>query len=98
MVLPAIKSLTDFLRNSKDHISRLKETGSPQVLTINGEASIVIQDAKAYEEMASLAEMARQDERLKSALEYFREGGKGIPAQEVLDEARARFFGKGSGS
>lgn len=96
MAIPSIKSLTDFLRNSKDHISRLKKTGKPQILTINGEASVVVQDAKAYEEMAVLAELARQDARLKSALEYFRKGGKGIPAEKALEEARAKFFGGGS--
>ncbi len=92
----AIKSLTDFLRNSKDHISRLKKSGRPQILTVNGEASVVVQDAESYQKMASLAAIASQDERLRKALEHFRKGGKGIPADQVLDEVRAKFFGEDS--
>ena len=93
MAVPAIKSLTDFLRNSKDHISKLKKTGKPQILTVNGEASVVVQDAESYAQMADLAEIARQDQRLQSALDHFQSGKKGIPAKDVLKEVRAKFFG-----
>lgn len=43
--------LTDFLRNHKAHIARLKESGTPEVLTINGKAEVVVQDAAQYQEM-----------------------------------------------
>jgi hypothetical protein len=58
IALRDICSLTDFHRNSKRHILRLKQTGRPEVLTINGRAALVIQDAAAYER--SLAEMSRK--------------------------------------
>lgn len=45
------KSLTDFKRNSSDHLARLKETGEPELLTVNGEAAIVVQEAGAYQEL-----------------------------------------------
>lgn len=84
-----IKPLTDFVRNSKAHIARLQATEAPEVLTVNGEAAVVVQDAASYERMAALAEQAKQDARLQSALQYFRDGGDGIQADEVfraLDE------------
>ncbi len=31
-----IHPLTDFLRNHKAHVARLKETQAPEVLTVNG--------------------------------------------------------------
>ncbi len=80
----AIKPLTDFLRNSKAHIQKLKQTSEPEILTVNGEAAIVIQDAESYEQMAALAEQARQDARLRAAMNYFREGGEGINAEDVF--------------
>ena len=46
-----IHSLTDFLRNHKAHVSRLKETHAPEVLTVNGKAEVVVQDAASYQIM-----------------------------------------------
>lgn len=87
-----IKPLTDFVRNSKAHIQHLRETQSPEVLTVNGEAAVVVQDAAAYERMAALAEQARQDARLQSALNYFRKGGKGIAAEQVFAELDQKYL------
>ena len=44
-----IHSLTDFLRNHKAHLARLKETKTPEILTVNGRAEVVIQDAESYQ-------------------------------------------------
>ena len=77
-----IYPLTDFQRNTKDHVKRLKDTKRPEVLTINGKPSLVIQDAAAYEEMASLLDSLRQ---IKIAAEAF-DNGEGRPASEVFAE------------
>src|SRR6266852_9884190 len=45
-----IHSLTDFLRHHKAHLARLKETKTPEVLTVNGRAEVVIQDRKSVVE------------------------------------------------
>jgi len=47
----SIYSLTDFQRNTKSHLARLKRTGKPEVLTINGQAEVIVQSAKAYQEL-----------------------------------------------
>jgi PHD/YefM family antitoxin component YafN of YafNO toxin-antitoxin module len=80
----AIKPLSDFVRNTRSHIKRLKSSQQPEVLTVNGEAAVVIQDAASYEKMAALAEQAQQDARLLAALESFRRGEKGEPADDVF--------------
>src|SRR5262245_35084162 len=46
-----IHALTDFLRHHKAHVARLKETKLPEVLTVNGRAEVVIQDAASYQEL-----------------------------------------------
>lgn len=84
MKTSAIKPLTDFVRNTKSHIAHLKETQEPEILTVNGEAVVVVQNAESYQEMAELAEQARQDAKLQTALHYFRNGGKGIKAENVF--------------
>ena len=47
--LKDIRSVTDFQRNAKAHISRLKKTKAPMVLTVNGKAAVIVQDADAYQ-------------------------------------------------
>jgi len=46
-----ITSLTDFAKNAKAHIKRLKRTGRPELLTVNGKAEVVIQNASAYQRL-----------------------------------------------
>lgn len=43
-----IRSLSDFKRNTVALLDRLRESGHPLVLTINGKAELVVQDAAAY--------------------------------------------------
>jgi len=52
--IDSIRPVSDFSRKPAEHIKRLKETGEPEILTVNGKAEIVIQDARAYEEMVDL--------------------------------------------
>ena len=49
--LQNIHSLSDFQRNTKEHIARLAETGQPEVLTVNGQAKLVVQDAESYQKL-----------------------------------------------
>ena len=70
MILPNdIHTLDSFRRQSKQHVDRLKETGRPEVLTVNGKPALVVQDASAYQAqmeklqvLESLAESVRQAE------------------------------------
>ncbi len=52
--MDSIHPVSDFSRKPAEHIRRLKETGRPEILTVNGKAELVIQSAKAYEEMVDL--------------------------------------------
>jgi PHD/YefM family antitoxin component YafN of YafNO toxin-antitoxin module len=49
--LENIHSLTDFKRNAKDYVEQLKEAKAPLVLTINGEAALVVHEAHVFQEM-----------------------------------------------
>src|SRR5579864_2547350 len=44
--LANVHALSDFQRNAKKHIRRLKASGEPAVLTVNGQAEVVIQSAE----------------------------------------------------
>ena len=48
-----IQPLTDFKRNTTELLRQMKETGEPIVLTINGRAELVVQDAGSYTRSSS---------------------------------------------
>jgi PHD/YefM family antitoxin component YafN of YafNO toxin-antitoxin module len=85
-----IHPLTDFLRNHKTHVNRLKKTRSPEVLTINGRAELVVLDVKSYqalvEKLDHLETLAAIREGLAAA-----ERGELKPAEQVLAELRAKY-------
>lgn len=66
--LTEIHSLTDFQRNTKEHIARLKASGQPLVLTVNGKAELVVQDAESYQNMLDLADRAEAIEAIREGL------------------------------
>jgi len=85
-----IHPLTDFLRNHKAHVTRLKETQAPEVLTVNGKAELVVQDAASYQLMLDrlqhMETLAAIQEGMASA-----ERGELKPAAQVFDEMRAKY-------
>jgi PHD/YefM family antitoxin component YafN of YafNO toxin-antitoxin module len=85
-----IHSLTDFLRNHKAHVKRLKKTKTPEVLTVNGKAEVVVQDAASYQRMQDrlhhMETLAAIQEGMASA-----ERGELKPAAQVLDEMRTKY-------
>jgi len=58
-----IGSLTDFARNAKAHLKRLKRTGRPELLTVNGKAEVVVQSATAYQDLIESVEKLKRDRR-----------------------------------
>ena len=67
--LTDIHSLTDFQRNVKDHLKHLKETGRPEILTVNGKAAVVVQDAESYQRLLDLVEQAEAVEGIQRGLD-----------------------------
>jgi prevent-host-death family protein len=46
-----IHSLSDFKRNTAELLDEMRRNGHPLVLTINGKAEIVVQDAASYRKL-----------------------------------------------
>jgi PHD/YefM family antitoxin component YafN of YafNO toxin-antitoxin module len=84
IALRDIRSLTDFQRNAKSHLRRLKSTGRPEVLTVNGRAELIVQDATAFEDMLdAIRGIQRGLDEMKAR--------KGEPARKILDRIRAKY-------
>ncbi|HEY4961960.1 MAG TPA: type II toxin-antitoxin system Phd/YefM family antitoxin [Terriglobales bacterium] len=58
-----IGSLTDFARNTKAHLKRLKRSGRPELLTVNGKAEVVVQNASAYQQLLEELEKLKRERR-----------------------------------
>jgi len=84
-----IQPLSHFKRNTADFIKQLKETGEPVVLTINGKAELVIQDAASYQELLELRDRLEAIAGIRRGLDSM-EKGKGRPADEVFAGLRKK--------
>ena len=79
-----IHPLTDFKRNTPEFLRQLKETGNPVVLTINGKAELVVQDATSYQRLFDLAERLETIQAVKESLASA-DRGEGRPMDDVFD-------------
>ena len=84
-----IQSLTTFRRRSGDFMKQLKKTKRPVVLTVNGKAAAVVQDAEAYQRLLDLAARANEEEAIRQGLEDVK-AGRTRPAREFFAEFEAR--------
>ncbi|MGA2206397.1 MAG: type II toxin-antitoxin system Phd/YefM family antitoxin [Terracidiphilus sp.] len=80
-----IQSLTAFRRNSADMIKHLRKNKRPLVLTVNGKAAAVVQDAGAYQRLLDAAARADAGEGVRQGLEDARKG-RTRPATEFFSE------------
>jgi prevent-host-death family protein len=80
-----IDSLSNFKRNTADYLKQLKKSGRPVVLTVNGKAELVIQDAASYQRLLELTEKLDTIEALKPAIEEMK-AGRGEPADAFFAE------------
>ena len=79
-----IHPLTDFKRNTSEFLRQLKETGNPVVLTINGKAELVVQDAASYQRLFDLAERLETIQAVKEGIGSV-DRGEGTPMDDVFD-------------
>jgi prevent-host-death family protein len=83
-----IQSLTTFRRRSSDLMKQLRKSKRPMVLTVNGHAAAVVQDAEAYQRLLDIAARADAREGIRQGLEDARKGRKRT-AREVFSEFEA---------
>ena len=79
-----IHPLTDFKRNTPEFLRKLKETGSPVVLTINGRAELVVQDAASYQRLWNIVERLETIQAVKESLATA-DRGEGTPIDDAFD-------------
>jgi prevent-host-death family protein len=88
-----IDSLTNFKRQTAEFLDRLRTTGAPLVLTVNGKAQVVIQDAAAYQKLADAASKADREETVDAIREGLADvkAGRTKPARAVLRRLARKY-------
>ncbi len=79
-----IRPLTEFKRETTRFVARLKETGRPSVLTVNGKPSVVVMDAAAWQDMQDQIDYAQTVAGIRKGLDQAR-AGEGIEAAAFFD-------------
>ncbi|HEY7318154.1 MAG TPA: type II toxin-antitoxin system prevent-host-death family antitoxin [Candidatus Binatia bacterium] len=82
-----IQALTTFRNNSAAFLRRLKKTQRPVILTVNGKAAAVVQDAAAYQRLLDIAAQADAIEGIRQGREDVA-NGRTYPAREALKSFR----------
>jgi PHD/YefM family antitoxin component YafN of YafNO toxin-antitoxin module len=87
--LREVRSVTEFQRNIKDYVGRLKGKKTPLVLTVNGRAELIVQDAESYQELLERLERAETMAAIRRGLEEAGRG-EGIPLEEAEELLRKK--------
>ena len=84
-----IQPLTTFRRRSSEFLRQIKKSKRPVVLTVNGKAAAVIQDAEAYQRLLDIAAQADVREGVRQGLEDARKN-RGQTAEKFFRDFEAR--------
>lgn len=84
-----IHSLSEFRRNTKKHVSRLKRTGKPEILTVNGKAALVVVAAGSFQALAQSIEYAEAVKGIRQGLAEAK-AGKGRALKGVVKRIRRK--------
>jgi len=81
--LTNIHSVTDFQRNPKAILGKLKSSKSPAILTVNGKAELVVQDAASYQQLLDKVQAAEDLDAIREGLAQSL-AGQGQPAEDFF--------------
>jgi prevent-host-death family protein len=85
-----IQSLSTFKRNTNELIIQMKETGNPVVLTVNGKAELVVQDAESYQKLLNSIEYLESIIGIQKGLEDIANGDT-QPLDQFMEEMQQKY-------
>jgi prevent-host-death family protein len=85
-----IHPLTDFKRNTSDFLTKMKKTRRPLILTVNGKAELVVQDANSYQQILERLERLEAVEAIRLGIAAA-ESGRVKPARQALAKLQEKL-------
>jgi prevent-host-death family protein len=80
-----IQSLSTFKRDTAKLVRQIKRTREPMILTVNGKAELVIQDAESYQQLLEAKERMETIEGIRRGLDSMKRGA-GKSAEKFFRE------------
>ncbi len=80
-----IHSLSTFKRDTAKLVRQMKRTKAPVILTVNGKAELVVQDAESYQELLEAKDRMEAIEGIKRGLDSMKRNA-GKPADKFFQE------------
>jgi len=87
-IVKDIQPVTTFRNHSVEFLNHIRETGRPLILTVNGRAAAVLQDAEAYQRLLDIAASANAGEGIRQGRDDVA-SGRTVPAVEAFAMLRA---------
>jgi prevent-host-death family protein len=88
--LREVRSVTEFQRNFKEYVGKLKDSKTPLVLTVNGRAELVVQDAESYQDLVGRLVELETVAAIRIGLKDL-ESGNVKPARKALKKLGAKL-------
>ena len=85
-----LDSFADFQANIPDRVAHLRATGQPLMLTIDGKAELIVQDAESYQQLLSRIDYLEAIVGVRKGLQDMAEG-RLRPFEEFAAEKRAKY-------
>ena len=85
-----ITSLSAFKRDTRRLLKQLKKTKEPVILTINGEAAIVVQDVESYQALLDLRERMETIDGIRRGIESMK-AGRGKDGEVFFQELFSKY-------
>ncbi|WP_213806252.1 type II toxin-antitoxin system Phd/YefM family antitoxin [Granulicella sp. dw_53] len=88
--LREVRSVTDFQRHAKEYVGKLKDSKTPLVLTVNGRAELVVQDAASYQQLLNRLEELETIAAIRVGINQAHQG-KTKPARVALKQLGSKL-------
>lgn len=85
-----IESLSNFKRNTVKFLEQMKETREPVVLTINGKAELVVQDAQAYQALLDRIDYLETMKAIEQGLQDIKDD-KTVVLEDFIADMRKKY-------
>jgi PHD/YefM family antitoxin component YafN of YafNO toxin-antitoxin module len=85
-----IHALSDFQRHTRDFLLDLEKSGRPAILTVNGKAKLVVQDAASYQKLLDIVREAQDLAAAQRGMADYKDG-KHIPFDQFAAKIRKQY-------
>ncbi|MEM7590943.1 MAG: type II toxin-antitoxin system Phd/YefM family antitoxin [Cyanobacteria bacterium P01_A01_bin.83] len=83
--------LDEFQQEAPALLDQFKTDKTPIVLTVDGQAAAVLQDAESYQQLLDKIELLETLAGIRNSLEEF-EQGKGIPLKQAFKQLQEKHY------